>query len=250
MTEAARQRMEVRVPLLFASVAAWIALFINERHTAPSCAMAGMGAPSWPVRLLGWTLMLIAMMAPGLVAPLRHVLDRSFTRQRAFSVFLFLTGYVAIWMAVGELLLVLSDRLDRVFPLWAPQVFGFAVALAWQCSPLKQYCLNRCHAQPELAAFVPAACRDSLRFGVTQGIGCAGSCWALMLVPMLLPTGHLLAMAGAMIWFLGERFERASKPCWRWRGPGHALQIASAQMQLRMKQLTVTSRDLISDVSR
>ena len=44
---------------------------------------------------LGWALMLAAMMAPVLIAPVRHVRDRSFARRRTRSIGLFVAGYVS-----------------------------------------------------------------------------------------------------------------------------------------------------------
>src|SRR3954469_6845468 len=52
-----------------------------------------------PARLAAaWALMIVAMMTPLLVAPLRHVRDRSFARRRTRALSLFALGYFAIWM--------------------------------------------------------------------------------------------------------------------------------------------------------
>ena len=67
---------------------------------------------------------------------------------------------------------------------------GTRRARCWgEVSPIKQRCLNRCHADPEISAFGVAADIDALRFGTMHGIWCAGSCWALMLCPMLAHVG-------------------------------------------------------------
>ena len=39
--------------------------------------------------IVGWALMLVAMMSPTLIAPIRHVIERSFKRRRVRSVTLF-----------------------------------------------------------------------------------------------------------------------------------------------------------------
>ena len=44
-------------------------------------------------------------MLPLVIAPVRHVYDRSFVRRRVRAVLLFLAGYAAIWMAGGVVLL-------------------------------------------------------------------------------------------------------------------------------------------------
>jgi predicted metal-binding membrane protein len=103
------------------------------------------------------------------------------------------------------------------------------VAFVWQCSPLKQRCLNRGHAHPELAAFGVTADFDALRFGITHGVWCAGSCWALMLWPELFPVGHVTAMAVVTLWLLAERLDRPTPPRWRLRTTSKALRLVIAQ---------------------
>jgi predicted metal-binding membrane protein len=186
----------------------------------------------------GWALMLAAMMSPVLIPPLCHIRLRSFTHRRTRSSVLFVAGYAAIWMALGGVLLVVG----LVVKLFAPQSYLPAVgmlltALIWQSSPIKQCCLNRCHAHTELAAFGAAADFDALRFGITHGIWCAGSCWALMLFPMLLPRCHVAAMAIVTVLIFSERLEQPMPPCWRWRGLGKLKRIVAAQARIRLHAL-------------
>src|SRR4051812_9636475 len=49
----------------------------------------------------GWALMVVAMMAPLIVTPLRHVHDRNFTNRRPRALLLFTAGYFGVWMAAG-----------------------------------------------------------------------------------------------------------------------------------------------------
>jgi predicted metal-binding membrane protein len=181
-----------------------------------------------------WLLMLVAMMAPVLIPPIRHIRQRSFKRRRARATALFAAGYGAIWMAVGAVAL----SIDLAVNLFAPQSYLPAAALlllasVWQFSPIKQRCLNRCHAHTALAAFGAAADRDALRFGLRHGIWCAASCWALMLFPLLLPRGHAVAMIAVAFLIFGERLERPMPPSWRWRGLGSVTRIAIAQARIR-----------------
>jgi predicted metal-binding membrane protein len=188
---------------------------------------------------LGWALMLVAMMAPLLTAPVRHVRDRSFARRRARAVALFVAGYGAIWSAAGAALLTVALAGRRSAPESSvPVALATLIALVWQFSPAKQSCLNRCHAHAELAAFAPAADLGALRFGLTHGIWCVGSCWALMLLPLLVSRGHLAAMAAVTLWILAERLERPMPPGWRWRGPGKAVRLVVAQSRLRLRART------------
>jgi predicted metal-binding membrane protein len=183
----------------------------------------------------GSALMIAAMMLPLIIAPLRHVRDRSFARRRARATILFAAGYVAVWMIAGVVLqlVALAVRWSAPAPVLC---FGLAVATAipWQVSPTKQWCLNRCHHRPHLAAFGAAADRDAFDFGLTNGASCAGSCWALMLATLLVGQGHILAMIAVTLFVFAERLEGPAPLKWRWRGPGRALRIIAAQVRMRL----------------
>jgi predicted metal-binding membrane protein len=185
----------------------------------------------------GWALMLLAMMSPIVIPPLYYIRLRSFTNRRARSTALFLAGYIAIWMVAGSVLLAIELAAN----LLAPQSYLTAaavvlIALVWQFSPIKQRCLNRCCAYPVLSAFGVAADFDALRFGLTHGVWCAISCWALMLGPMLLQRGHVMAMAIVTLLIFSERLEGPAPLCWRWRGFGKASRIVIAQAQMRLQR--------------
>jgi predicted metal-binding membrane protein len=110
------------------------------------------------------------------------------------------------------------------------------LAVVWQCSPLKQRCLNRCHSQAQLAAFGATAYFDALRFGLTHGMWCVGACWALMLLPLLVSAGHGAAMAAVALWLLAERLDTPMPPRWRLRGPAKAVRLAIAQAKMRLQR--------------
>jgi predicted metal-binding membrane protein len=183
----------------------------------------------------GSALMIAAMMLPLIIAPLRHVRDRSFARQRARATILFAAGYGVVWIiaAIVLQLIVVAARWAAPAPLLC---FGLAVATAilWQVSPAKQWCLNRCHRRPHLAAFGAAADRDAFDFGLSNGAWCAGSCWALMLLALLIGQGQILGMIAITLFVFAERLESPARPKWRWRGPGRALRIAVAQARMRL----------------
>jgi predicted metal-binding membrane protein len=183
----------------------------------------------------GWALMLAAMMSPLLIVPLRHAHDRSFARRRARAMLLFVAGYMAVWMTAGVGLqaMALAARWAAPEPLLC---FGLAAAAAalWQVSPAKQWCLNRCHRQPHLAAFGAAADRDAFEFGLTNGASCIGACWALMLLPLLAGHGHIFAMIAVTLFIFAERLESPAPLAWRWRGPGKALRIVAAQARVQL----------------
>jgi predicted metal-binding membrane protein len=245
MTPAARERSQVRVPVLFVSAAAWMLLVLepggmglhaHHMSSMPDASLDMLLASNPSASLaLGWALMLAAMMAPLVIAPVRHVRDRSFARRRARSIGLFVTGYAAIWMVAGFLLMALAMAVRMYAPeSFAPLGLAAVVALVWQFSPLKQRCLNRGHAHPQLAAFGGAADIGALRFGLTHGVWCAGSCWALMLLPLLVTRGHLAAMGAVTLWLSSERLEPPAPAHWGLRVPVRAARIAVAQARMRL----------------
>lgn len=192
-----------------------------------------------PARLAsGWALMLAAMMLPLLVAPLRHVRERSFARRRTRAMLLFVLGYLAVWMAAGMVLQVATLVALWTVPLpltWL--AVAFAVAMLWQVSPAKQWCLNRCHRRPALAAFEPAADHDVFRFGLANGAACAGACWALMLLMLLAGKGQFPAMIAIMLFLLAERLEGPAPLAWQWRGGAKAIRLIAARLRIRTGSL-------------
>jgi len=252
MTPAARERSQIRTPVLFISAAAWMLLVVKPggmampTHRWSAMPMAMPSSASLDPRLAlyppasvaaDWALMLTAMMAPLFIAPVRHVRDRSFARRRARAMVLFVAGYAAIWMAAGAMLLGLVLMIRLVAPeSTVPFALVTLFALVWQFSPAKQRCLNRGHAHPELAAFGRAADADALRFGLTHGLWCVGSCWALMLLPLLVSRGHVAAMFAVALWLFAERLDRPAPPRWRLRGPNKAARIAVAQARMTLQR--------------
>lgn len=253
MTISDRERARVNVPVLLVSAVAWTVLLVNAGSTTTlaHCPVTGSGASPVSFRTLlemnpisslaaGWALMLVAMMSPTLIAPIHHVRERSFKRRRARSVALFAAGYAAIWAAAGGVLIAAVLTLNLLAPQsYLPAAVVGLIALVWQCSPVKQRCLNRGHNHGELAAFGTAADLGALRFGVTHGVWCVGSCWALMLLPMLLPRGHFAAMAVVSYVMASERLEGPRPLGWRLRFPGKLMRIAVAQTRIRLLKFAV-----------
>ena len=182
-----------------------------------------------------WLLMLAAMMPPLIVAPLRHARERSFAHRRARAMFLFVIGYGAVWMTagIGLQVMALAAQLASSDTLTCLALSASAAAL-WQVSPAKQWCLNRCHRRPQLAAFGAAADRAAFDFGLSHGAACVGACWALMLLPLFVWQGHVLTMLAVMLFAFAERLENAAPLAWRWRGPGKALRIIAAQARMHL----------------
>jgi predicted metal-binding membrane protein len=244
--EFARVAKAVMVP----SAIAWIVLLLEPRSTIEiaHCLSAESGSMlPWPKSfqmivatnppgslLIGWAVMVVAMMSPVLIAPVCHIRLRSFTHRRSRAVSLFILAYLATWVALGSILLAIRLATTVFLPQsYLPLAGAAAITLVWQASPLKQRCLNGCHAHRELAAFGAEADFAALRFGFSHAIWCAGSCWALMLLPMLLPIGHFFGMVIMAVLVFGERLDEPSPPCWRFRSANRVMRIVVAQARLR-----------------
>ncbi|HEV2173394.1 MAG TPA: DUF2182 domain-containing protein [Nitrospira sp.] len=240
----------IRNWILVLSAAAW-ALLTVEAHTLHLAHCVGLTRDAMPltasfamfVRMNqpgslpgGWVLMLAAMMSPVLISPIRHIRLGCFVHRRARMTALFALGYAVIWMSTGLPLLLIEVGVQFLKPAsYVPAAVIAIVAIIWQCSPMKQHCINGCHSQAPLSAFGVAADSDALRFGLVHGAWCAGSCWAWMLFPMLLPHGHLLAMVAVTVLVWSERLEPSGPARWRWRGVGRAFRILKAQTRIRMR---------------
>lgn len=251
MIESPGEFARVRNAALLVSALTWIALIAGPGSMlvhCPATSSAGMpGSASFQMLMAmnppaslaaSWALMLVAMMSPALIPPLCHIWNRSFTHRRARSIAFFVAGYTAIWMIVGGVLLAIELGVRLFAPQsYLPAAGMILIAMVWQFSPVKQRCLNRCHAHTALAAFGFAADRAALRFGGIHGIWCVGSCWALMLFPMLLPRGHMVAMAVVTVLIFSERLEQPMPPHWRWRGLGKVRRLVVARARIRLLAL-------------
>ena len=182
--------------------------------------------------------MLVAMMSPVLISPIGHLRLRSFAYRRARAITLFVAAYAAIWIVLGGALVAVALAATLFAPQsYLPAAGAALLALVWQSSPIKQRCLNRCHAHPELAAFGVAADIDALRFGTTHGIWCAGSCWALMLCPMLVPSGQNVAMVAAAVVVFERTARRTTTAMLALARARQSTRIVAAQARIRLKAL-------------
>ncbi|MFZ5637012.1 MAG: DUF2182 domain-containing protein [Pseudomonadota bacterium] len=164
---------------------------------------------------MAWLAMLFAMMPMLLLQPVDHLWRRSLARRRWRTIAVFLLGYFAIWAASAPILAAVAAALRTLGDGIAATAAAFALASLWQASPLRQRCLNRCHAFPQLRAFGWRADLDGFRYGVAHGLACFGACWAWMALPLVGDAYHLALMAliGAMLAL--ERQARSRPPVWR-----------------------------------
>lgn len=236
---AARARMRSATAVFAVSAMGWVMLTAGYRGTTllELCA-AATGRPGAnvlppleltlllnpiPALAFGWFAMLVAMMPPLLREPIEYLAARGLRGWRAGQITAFLTGYMAVWLVAGAIIVPASLLMSQ----HGPTALAAALALAglWHCSPLRQRSLNRCHRLPSLGACGPAALADSLRWGASQGVWCVLGCWAIMLLVTLCGDWHLPAMAVATIWLAAERLERPRPAGWGWQWPRKALRL-------------------------
>lgn len=223
-----RELGRIRNALVTISALAWIVLLLQPGVDAAH-SHEHADTP-YPRAMANWLLMLAAMMAPVLTPSIYHVRIASFAERRMRSTLLFVAGYAGVWTAAGLVSLMLAAAIRSiVLPWYAPAAATLAAASVWQCSPIKQACLNRCHDQKTIAAFGAAADLDALRFGTTHGIWCVGSCWLWMLAPMMLPQLHVAAMAMISVLIFCERLEHAKPRRWQLRGFRKAARFLAAR---------------------
>lgn len=214
-----------RLGVLSLSLLAWLFLLTPSapgHHCSPGATLPTgntFSAENVSATAKAWGIMLVAMMAPMLTAPLYFIYTSSFTRVRNWLVGLCALGYAVMWILAGAMLATGQLAANARFPgSWWPALVVGAAALIWQASPWKNVCLNRCHQYRPISAFGPSAHADAFRMGVEQGLWCVGSCWLNMLWPMLLPAGHIPAMMAVSLLAFCERLEPAAVPTWRLRG--------------------------------
>ncbi len=187
--------------------------------------------------MLGWILMVLAMMLPKLISPIEHIYKNSLKRKRFSSSLLFIIGYILIWTIVGFFINLVIVTLNNNMPgSYIPALVIGGIALVWQFSPIKQRFLNFGHNHRAIKAFGLPASTDAFTFGMEHGIWCFGSGWALMWFPMLLPQGHNLAMLLVMFVMVSEHMEHPQIPRWRFSLRLKLWRILKAQTKLKFGQ--------------
>lgn len=143
------------------------------------------GAPTLLVSVGLWILMATAMMLPTALPEARSISLNGKWKRRQRGPALFAVGYLAVWSAVGTLLLSAAR-------LIGPKAAGplaisaaLAIAAAWESTRWKRLCLRACHRLRALPPDAWRADRASVREGIRNGAWCAGSCGPMM-VPMAL----------------------------------------------------------------
>jgi predicted metal-binding membrane protein len=153
--------------------------------------------------VMGWSLMTAAMMLPTslpLVA-LFHGLTRRRPDQSLLMALL-LTGYIGVWTLFGGLAHLGDRRLHEAVhevpwleePAWMIGAATLLVAGAYQFTPLKYHCLEKCRSPLGFVMEHWNGRRERLHalwLGVHHGLFCIGCCWSLMLLMFVVGVGDL-----------------------------------------------------------
>lgn len=153
--------------------------------------------------VIGWTVMIVAMMLPTSL-PL-VTLFYTFTRQRQDRrrlVSLLIIGYLGVWALFGAIAHLadwgLHESVKRsewlAVNAWIIGAGTIALAGLYQFTPLKYYCLEKCRSPLN---FIMGHWRGkqeamrSLLLGMHHGLFCLGCCWSLMLLMFAVGLGSL-----------------------------------------------------------
>jgi predicted metal-binding membrane protein len=204
---AARQRTVIIAALLGLAAVGW-GVFLSQAdrpmamgdEMGPDLTMGG----SWPLFLLTWLAMMVAMMFPA-ASPMVVMYSRM-RRGDPPSVALFTGSYIALWVAFGVAAYLLSAAVEwgASHSAWVEMHWGRAggvllvLAGIYQLTPLKDVCVRHCRSP---LAFLLSHWRDgrggAVRMGVVHGLYCVGCCWLLFLI--LIPLGVMNVAAMVLI---------------------------------------------------
>lgn len=152
--------------------------------------------------MLAWFAMMAAMMFPA-ISPVVKLYARASSEARVAPLPFFVSGYIALWSAVGFPAYLAWRALEA--PLaeeaaWAGRLAGATLlaAAVWQLTPLKSLCLRHCRSP--LSFFMRFGQSvghplGALRMGASHGVFCLGCCWAMFAVLVALGTMNLAWMA-------------------------------------------------------
>jgi predicted metal-binding membrane protein len=194
--------------LLVATLLAWRQLMHMQAHTHAGA--------SFPLLLLLWSVMMVAMMLPAaspMIVTFAAVSGRN-GGPVALRTALFIAAYLGVWSVVSAggalaqagLYAVTAPAHEGV--LSSPLFFAGALlgAGAWQLTPLKHACLRRCRTPLGflITEWRPGA-RGAFVLGTRHGTECVLCCWALMAVMLGLGTMNLAAMAMLTVLMVAEK---------------------------------------------
>lgn len=188
---------------------------------ASSGASAGSVGLQAGVVLLGWTVMVVAMMLPPAL-PMLQLLRQLVGRRRHphWLIWLGALTFTIVWLVVGTLMIAGDTVLHAALSTqeWAvrtPYLVTGTVLLGaglYQFTPLKTVCLRACRTPRSFALAHwrgqrPAAMEVAALSGA-YAVSCVGCCWALMTVSFAVGAAALPVMVVLALLMATERLVR------------------------------------------
>lgn len=183
-------------------------------HHRPTATGWANDVPLW---LIGWIIMVVAMMMPPAL-PYLQIMARLVEARPAKGWLLLVSAsaFVLAWTIAGLMLMagggLFSTMIERI-PFISERPFlpaGAAAMLVggYQFTPLKKSCLAACRSP---ASIVMTRWRAETPFiasaeiGLRYGIVCVGCCWALMILSLIVGAFALPVMVGSAVIMAAER---------------------------------------------
>lgn len=217
-----RERVLTGAALVGIAALAWVYFLVPEPGGGMNGSMSIPGSATslnmLAANVTMWAVMMVAMMLPG-ASPMILTFARV-RRQRAtqggamVSTWVFVAGYLAVWVGFGaaaaltQWLLHQSAFLSSAMGNVGPFLGGglLVTAGAFQFSRLKEACMAHCRTP---LTFLMTEWRDGTRgalaMGVRHGAFCIGCCWALMLLMFVGGVMNLAWMAALTLYFMAEK---------------------------------------------
>jgi len=219
----AREQMMISAALVGITLIAWAYFLVPAPGGEMGNAMtmsggSGTGLSMLTANVMMWSVMMVAMMLPS-ASPMilmytRMRQQRAVRRGVSVPTWVFIAGYLAVWVGFGVIaalmqwLLHQSALLSSAMGKVGPWLGGGLLVTAgvFQFSGLKDACMTRCRSP---LSFLMTEWRDgvggALMMGVRHGAFCTGCCWALMLLMFVGGVMNLLWMAALTVYFLAEK---------------------------------------------
>ena len=207
--------------LLVAIVGAWLAAVVaqwsGEAALLHHHTLIEHGPPIWIAALLflvGWQVMVAAMMLPASLPTIR-VVDAAIGHRATF-----LVAFAAVWTAFGLFAFagdfVVHQIVDATPWLaarpWLIEAGVLGMAGVYQLSPFKRRSLAACRHPVALLANTTHR-SQALELGVAHAVDCLGSSWALMLLMFAEGFANLwwmAALTGVMVYETASRHGQRS----------------------------------------
>jgi predicted metal-binding membrane protein len=154
-----------------------------------------------------WLSMMVAMMLPSSLPMLllyRRVVVFRGEPYADLLVWLMASGYFLVWTLFGVTAYAAGATIARAAMQWriaselVPMGAGVALIASgiYQLTPWKSACLKHCRNPLEIVARdLHPGWRGAVALGVHHGLFCAGCCWALMVMQLVMGVMNLAAMA-------------------------------------------------------